>query len=63
MLVLGSYYNNLTWVKESNKKNYYFDDEKHSGKDNKEYNLPIFNFIQNNNEKNNIIKRKDNIIK
>ena len=59
----GSYYNNLTWVKEPNKKNYYFDDEKHSGKDNKEYNLPIFNFIQNNNERNNIIKRKDNKIK
>ena len=33
----GSYYNNLTWVKEPNKKNYYFDDEKHSikRKDNK----------------------------
>ena len=59
----GSYIKNLNWIKEPNKKSYFFDNEKHSSNDNKYYNLPIFNFIQNNFQRNIPIQRNHNKIK
>ena len=59
----GSYIKNLNWIKEPNKKNYFFDKEKYSSNDNKNSNLQIFNFIQNNIQRNIPIKRNHHKIK